>query len=306
MKWITRERAKVDRIACPWLIKRFIDSSAEILYVAPKDVLAIATKEGATPFDVPGVELTHAGPLCSFDAFLVKYHLEDPALAELAEMVRAADTDTLDRSPQAPGLLSYHPWLGCECPRRPGAPAHRADRLRRPLYLVSLIERRASRLVSRSATEGDEHVIRLSRRKFMQASAAASLVAANGIPITLDAAEERKVNAPANAFDYQHAVVPLPFDAKSLKGLSDRLIQSHWENNYGGAVAHAGRHDATAGGPRDGFADWNRRGIRIRGCNQPGVQAPVRNATHDVAQTGSLKTPISVARFRPWPPTTHL
>jgi len=79
-------------------------------------------------------------------------------------------------------------------------------------------------------------VIRLSRRKFVQASAAASLVAANGIPITLDAAEERKVNAPANAFDYQHAVVPLPFDAKSLKGLSDRLIQSHWENNYGGAV----------------------------------------------------------------------
>ena len=112
MKWITRERPKIDRIACPWLIKRFIDPSAEILYVPPKDVLAIATKEGATPFDVPGVELTHAGPLCSFDAFLVKYHLEDPALAELAEMVRAADTDTLDRSPQAPGLLAITLGLG--------------------------------------------------------------------------------------------------------------------------------------------------------------------------------------------------
>jgi len=112
MKWITRERPKIDRIACPWLIKRFIDPSAEILYVAPKDVLAIATKEGATPFDVPGVELTHAGPRCSFDAFLVKYHLEDPALAELAEMVRAADTDTLDRSPQAPGLLAITLGLG--------------------------------------------------------------------------------------------------------------------------------------------------------------------------------------------------
>jgi len=112
MKWITRERPKIDRIACPWLIKRFIDPSAEILYVPPKDVLAIATKEGATPFDVPGVELTHAGPLCSFDAFLVKYHLEDPALAKLAEMVRAADTDTLDRSPQAPGLLAITLGLG--------------------------------------------------------------------------------------------------------------------------------------------------------------------------------------------------
>lgn len=106
MKWVTRERPKIDRIACPWLIKRFIDPSGEILYAPTKDVLAVAAKEGAVPFDVPGVELTHAGPLCSFDAFLEKYHLEDPALARLAEIVRAADTDTLDRSPQAPGLLA--------------------------------------------------------------------------------------------------------------------------------------------------------------------------------------------------------
>jgi hypothetical protein len=106
MKWVTRERPKIDRLACPWLIRRFIDAEAEIQYVPAAQVLAVAESEGAIPFDVPGVELTHSGPLCSFDAFLEKYHLEEPALARLAEIVRAADTDTLDRSAQAPGLLA--------------------------------------------------------------------------------------------------------------------------------------------------------------------------------------------------------
>jgi hypothetical protein len=106
MKWITRERPKIDRIACPWLIKRFIDAEAEILYVPTTEVLAVAERQGAIPFDVPGVELTHRGPLCSFDAFLDKYKLADPALARLATIVRAADTDTLESSPQAPGLLA--------------------------------------------------------------------------------------------------------------------------------------------------------------------------------------------------------
>ena len=94
MKWVTRERPKIDRLACPWLIRRFIDSDAEILYVPASQVLAVARREGAVPFDIPGVEPTHAGPLCSFDAFLEKYHLEDAGLAKLAEIVRAADTDT--------------------------------------------------------------------------------------------------------------------------------------------------------------------------------------------------------------------
>ena len=116
MKWITRERPKIDRIACPWLIKRFIDPQADILYVPPADVVAIAHREGAIPFDVPGVELTHLGPLCSFDAFLAKYHLDDPALAKLAEIVRAADTDTLERSPQAPGLLAITLGLAANIP----------------------------------------------------------------------------------------------------------------------------------------------------------------------------------------------
>lgn len=106
MKWVTRERPKIDRLACPWLIRRFIDRDAEISYVPATEVLAVAEREGAIPFDVPGVELTHSGPWCSFDAFLEKYSLEDAALARLAEIVRAADTDALERSPQAPGLLA--------------------------------------------------------------------------------------------------------------------------------------------------------------------------------------------------------
>lgn len=106
MKWVTRERPKIDRLACPWLIKRFVDREAEIRYVPVEQVLEIAAAEGAIPFDVPGVELTHAGPLCSFDAFISKYHLQDAALMRLAQIVRAADTDKLETAPQAPGLLA--------------------------------------------------------------------------------------------------------------------------------------------------------------------------------------------------------
>jgi hypothetical protein len=106
MKWVTRERPKIDRLACPWLIKRFIDSDAEILYVPSAQVRATAAREGAIPFDVPDVELTHEGPLCSFDAFIKRYGLSNPALSKLAIIVRAADTDTLEHSPEAPGLLA--------------------------------------------------------------------------------------------------------------------------------------------------------------------------------------------------------
>jgi len=106
MKWVTRARPKIDRVACPWLIARFIDADAEFLFVAPNDVQRVARESGAIPFDVEGVELSHVGPLCSFDAFLEKYDLGDPALAELARIVRGADTDRLDLAPQCPGLLA--------------------------------------------------------------------------------------------------------------------------------------------------------------------------------------------------------
>ncbi|WP_019578216.1 chromate resistance protein ChrB domain-containing protein [Curvibacter lanceolatus] len=106
MQWITRERPKIDRIACPWLVKRFIDQNAEFLYVPAADVLAIATETGAIPYDIPGVELSHVDELCSFDAFIAKYCLHDPALDQLAVIVRGADTSRLDLTPQSAGLYA--------------------------------------------------------------------------------------------------------------------------------------------------------------------------------------------------------
>lgn len=106
MKWVTRERPKIDRVACPWLIARFIDEDADFLFVPPNDVVRVANETGAIPYDVEGVELTHDGPLCSFDAILKKYDLQDPALADLARIVRGADTERLDLEPQCAGLLA--------------------------------------------------------------------------------------------------------------------------------------------------------------------------------------------------------
>lgn len=105
-KFVTREHAKVDRIACAWLIKRFINPDAEILYVPRDEVLRVAEAKGALPFDIPGVELGHHGDLCSFDAFLKKYNLNDPALARVAEIVRGADTDNRSLTPESPGLYA--------------------------------------------------------------------------------------------------------------------------------------------------------------------------------------------------------
>jgi hypothetical protein len=106
MKWITRERPKIDRIACPWLIKRFIDPDAEFLYVPAQEVLRRAASDDAIPYDIPGVELGHEGELCSFDAFLKKYALEEPALQRVALIVRGADTSRLDLTPQSAGLFA--------------------------------------------------------------------------------------------------------------------------------------------------------------------------------------------------------
>ena len=106
MKWITRERPKIDRIACPWLIARFIDENPEFLYVPAAKVLETAERVGAVPYDIPGVEMTHVGERCSFDAFLSKYDLTSPALQQLATIVRGADTSRLDLTPQSPGLYA--------------------------------------------------------------------------------------------------------------------------------------------------------------------------------------------------------
>src|SRR5215218_8450103 len=104
MKWVTRERPKIDRVACPWLIKRFVDPQAEFLYVPPEQVMAVAKQKSATPFDVPNVELGQHRTECSFDAIIRKYNLTDPALRLLAPIVRGADTDAKDLTPESRGL----------------------------------------------------------------------------------------------------------------------------------------------------------------------------------------------------------
>jgi hypothetical protein len=104
VQWVTRARPKVDRIACPWLIKNFIDSDAEFVYVPNEEVMTYAERTGAIPYDVPDVELGHHGPECSFDAFLKKYNVTDPALQQVALIVRGADTDAKDLTHESRGL----------------------------------------------------------------------------------------------------------------------------------------------------------------------------------------------------------
>jgi hypothetical protein len=107
MKWITREHPKIDRIACPWLIRRFIEPDAEFIYVPTERVFEVAAATGAVPYDIPGAEpYSHDGELCSFDAFLAQHRLQDEALHSLALIVRGADTARLDLAPQAAGLLA--------------------------------------------------------------------------------------------------------------------------------------------------------------------------------------------------------
>jgi hypothetical protein len=105
MKWITREHVHVDRVACPWLIHKFVDPAAEFLFVPREQVLAVAEREGAIPFDVPGVELGHHGAHCSFEAIVAKYNISDPAIGLLAQIVNGADADlAIFNRPEAPGL----------------------------------------------------------------------------------------------------------------------------------------------------------------------------------------------------------
>ena len=107
MKWITRSYAVVDRIACPWLIRKFIDSEAEFVYVPESQVMARAKDLDAIPFDVKNVELGHHGDKCSFDAIIEKYELKDPALLEMAKIVRGADTEAKDLTPESRGLAAF-------------------------------------------------------------------------------------------------------------------------------------------------------------------------------------------------------
>jgi rhodanese-related sulfurtransferase len=105
-RWITRARPRIDRLACPWLVRRFIDPLAEFLYVEARRVLDEAKRQGAIPYDIPGVRFSHRSERCSFDALVEDFALNDPALAQLATIVRGADTDRLDLAPQCAGLLA--------------------------------------------------------------------------------------------------------------------------------------------------------------------------------------------------------
>jgi rhodanese-related sulfurtransferase len=115
-KWVTREHPKIDRIACPWLIRRFIDPNAEFIYVPKEQVLAVAQQVGGTPYDIDGVQFTHEGERCSFDTILRIYDIKDPALDHLATIVRGADTSRHDLSPQCGGLFAISLGLSVNFP----------------------------------------------------------------------------------------------------------------------------------------------------------------------------------------------
>lgn len=131
MKWITRQNASVDRIACPWLIKRFIDPEAEFLYVPAAEVKAVAEREAAIPYDVAGVELGHVDGRCSFESILLKYDLQDPALHRLAKIVHGADvSEDVGLTPEAAGLKAIaHGFAMVH-----GTNDHRKIELETPLY----------------------------------------------------------------------------------------------------------------------------------------------------------------------------
>ncbi len=104
MKWVTRLHVHMDRTACPWLIRRFVDQEAEFLFVPAEKIEEVAKRENAIPYDASGVELGHHGDKCSFDAIIEKYKITDPAVLEVAKIVRAADTDKMELAPEASGI----------------------------------------------------------------------------------------------------------------------------------------------------------------------------------------------------------
>ena len=147
-RWITRERPKIDRIACPWLVARFVDASAEFLYVPTPEVLSAAQEKDAVPYDIPDVHFSHQGEHCSFDAFLKHYRLRDPALGQLALIVRGADTAHLELAPQAPGLAAISLGLSRNFADDPRDAHARNGDVRRTLPVVQGGTGRATHLES--------------------------------------------------------------------------------------------------------------------------------------------------------------
>lgn len=132
-RYVTRAHAKVDRIACPWLIRRFVNPDAEFLFVPADQVLAVAQSHDAVPFDIPDVELGHDGPLCSFDAVIKKYKLDDPALLMMAKIIRGADTSDRNLTAESPGLYAIASGFHALSPRQ-FADDHALIEAQSPLY----------------------------------------------------------------------------------------------------------------------------------------------------------------------------
>ena len=162
MKWVTREYVHVDRTACPWLIKKFIDSKAEFIFVPVEKIEEVAKKEKAIPYDAPGVELGHHGDKCSFDAIVEKYEVKDPVVLEVAKIVRAADTDNAEAAPEAAGLDAVMTGISIVA-----KDDHEAIEKARPVYDAFYINCKLKLLREKHKTEL-EKMDRKQRREFLR------------------------------------------------------------------------------------------------------------------------------------------
>jgi hypothetical protein len=162
MKWLTRQYVHVDRTACPWLIKKFIDPKAEFIFVPIEKIDEVMKKEKAIPYDAPNIELTHHGEKCSFDAIVEKYKISDPAVLELAKIVRAADTDKMEMAPEAAGLEAIMTGIGITA-----KDDHEAIEKARPIY-EALYTNTKLKLIREKHKDELEKMDRNKRREFLR------------------------------------------------------------------------------------------------------------------------------------------
>jgi len=161
-KWVTRQHAHVDRTACPWLIKRFVDPKAEFVFVPVEKIEEVVKKEKAIPYDAPNIELTHHGEKCSFDAIVEKYNVTDPSVLELAKIVRAADTDRMETAPEAAGLEAIMTGIGLVA-----KDDYEAIEKARPVY-EALYTNCRLKLISDKHKDEIEKMDRKQRREFLK------------------------------------------------------------------------------------------------------------------------------------------
>jgi len=162
MRWVTRQYVHVDRTACPWLIKRFVDPKAEFVFVPVEKIEEIVKKEKAIPYDAPNVELGHRGEKCSFDSIVEKYRIKDPAVLELAKIVRAADTDKMGTVPEAAGLEAIMTGIGTVA-----TDDHEAIEKARPVY-DAIYANCKLKLVREKYKDEIEKMDRKQRREFLK------------------------------------------------------------------------------------------------------------------------------------------